>query len=238
VYRFDNRIHCLDGSFEQALTQDGKSVIVSVYAGWKIRDPMVFLERVGSITEAEQNLNGLLSNYKNAVVGQYLFSQLINTDTNILRFDQIEAEMLNAVRPVSAQRYGIDTLFVGIRRLSLPSAITEKVFQRMRAEREETAEKYRAEGEGEAIRIRAEADSDRDRILAAAEAQAKRIRAEGDAQAAEFYKTFEKNPDLAMFLRKLEVFEKTLQKRATVVLGPDTEPYDLLRGSEALPLKK
>ncbi|MBN1270132.1 MAG: hypothetical protein JXB04_11125, partial [Kiritimatiellae bacterium] len=60
-------------------------------------------------------------------------------------------------------------------------------------------------------------------------------RADGDAEAAEQYKTFEKNPELAMFLRKLEVLEETLKERATVVLGPDTQPYDLLQGETGLP---
>ncbi len=125
--------------------------------------------------------------------------------------------------------------FVGIRRILLPEAITAKVFERMRAEREEIAERFRSEGEGEAIRIRAEADSERDQVLARAEANAKRIRAEGDAEAAEHYKIFEEDPELAMFLRKLEVLEETLKEKATVVLGPDTQPFDLLQGESALP---
>ena len=58
----------------------------------------------------------------------------------------------------------------------------------------------------------------------------------GDAQAAEYYKAFEQQEELAMFLRKLEILEETLQEKATVVLGPDTQPFDLLKGEEALPL--
>jgi hypothetical protein len=49
---------------------------------------------------------------------------------------------------------------------------------------------------------------------------------------------FEKDPELAMFLRKLEVMEDTLKQKATVVVGPETIPYDLLRGTDALPKKK
>ena len=58
-----------------------------------------------------------------------------------------------------------------------------------------------------------------------------------DAKAAEFYSTFEKDPELAIFLRKLEVMEQTLKEKSTVVLSADTVPYDLLTGVEALPKK-
>jgi membrane protease subunit HflC len=235
VHTYDQRIQCLDGAGEQTLTQDGKSVIVTVFAGWRIADPVLFLERVGTVEEAERNLNGLISNYKNAVIGQYAFSSLLNVDPEKLKFAEIESRILEAVQPEAVKRYGVTVDFVGIRRINLPEAITEKVFERMRAERDEIAERYRSEGEGEAIRIRAEADSRKDEILAEAEAQAKRIRAEGDAAAAQYYETFEQDPELAMFLRKLEVLEETLKEKATVVLGPDTQPYDLLQGEEALP---
>ncbi len=84
VHRYDKRIQCLAGSLEQHLTKDGKSVIMNIYAGWRIKEPTKFLERVGSVEEAERNLNGLISNYKNSVIGRYLFSNLINVDPSSL----------------------------------------------------------------------------------------------------------------------------------------------------------
>lgn len=238
VYRFDLRRHCLEGLAEQTLTADGKNVIVSMYLGWRVADPLRFLERVGTVPDAERNLNGLLSTYKNAVLGRYPFRALINTDPAALQFDALEAEVLSLVAPEARARYGIDVDFTGLRRLTLPEAITEKVFERMRAERTELAERYRSEGEGEAIRLRAAADSSRDQLLANAEADAQRLRAQGDAEATEFFSVFEQEPELAMFLRKLAILEETLRERATVVLGPDTQPFDLLQGEGALPLER
>lgn len=235
VYRYDNRVHCVEGTLQETMTQDGKNVLVSVYAGWRIREPLQFLERVGTIEQAESSLDGLLRNYKNAVLGQHPFSNLVNADPKAMKYEAIEQQILDAVRPEALDRYGIEVRFLGIRRLGLPEATTEKVFERMRAEREELAERYRSEGEGAAIRIRAEADRQKNQLLAQADADAKRIRADGDAKAAEYYQAFEKNPDLAMFLRKLEVLQETLKEKSTVVLSSDTEPYDLLRGGQALP---
>jgi membrane protease subunit HflC len=235
IYRFDHRIHTLEGAFEETLTRDGKNILVAVYAGWRIQKPMEFLERVGTVEQAEHNLDSLLRSQKNAVLGQFPFAGLINTNAAAVQFDAIEQQMLAAVQTEALARYGVEVQFLGIRKIGLPESITEKVFARMKAEREEIAERYRSEGEGEAIKLRAAAESQRNQLLAKAEAEAKGIRAEGDARAAESYQVFEKNPELAMFLRKLEVLELTLQKKSTVVLSSETEPFDLLQGDKALP---
>jgi membrane protease subunit HflC len=237
IYRFDNRTHTLEGAFEETLTRDGKNILVAVYAGWRIQQPIQFLERVGTVEQAERNLDGLLRSQKNAVLGQFPFAGLINTNAAAVQFEAIEQQMLAAVQPEAVSRYGVEVQFLGVRKIGLPESITEKVFARMRAEREEIAERYRSEGEGEAIKLRAEADSTRNQLLARAEAEAKGIRAEGDAKAAESYQVFEKNPELAMFLRKLEVLELTLKTKSTVVLSSETEPFDLLQGDKALPKK-
>ena len=149
-YRFDTRVQMLDGSFEQTLTRDGRTLVATLYAGWRISDPIRF-------------------------------------------------------------------------------------FARMRQERKAVAERYLSEGDAEALRIRAQADSLREQKIAAAEADARRVRAEGDAAAAEYYKIFEEDPELAMFLRKLEVLEQTLNEKSTVVLGPETEPFDLLGSGASVP---
>jgi len=231
AYRFDTRIQCLEGSYEQTLTKDGKTIVATAYLGWRVDEPVKFLERVGTVAEAERSLEGLVRNYKNGVIGSHPLSHLINVDTKALRFAQIESEMLAAIQPEARARYGVEVVMLGIRKIGLPETITEAVFQRMREERRTVSERYRSEGAKEAALIRADADKRARTLLADAEASAKRIRADGDAAAAEYYATFEKNPELAMFLRKLEVLEQTLKKKATVVLGTDTEPYDLLRGA-------
>ncbi len=230
VYRFDRRIQSFEGPFEQALTQDGKNVLVSLYSGWRILDPIPFLERVGTREQAERNLEGLLRNYTSATLGRYAFAHLVNVNPDAIRFDAIETEILDALEREARDRYGIEVMFLGIRRLGLPEAITERVFDRMRAERSELAERYRSEGESEALRIRAEADSEREQALARAAAAAKRIRAEGEAEAAEFYGVFVENAGLAIFLRKLDALEQIMTNQTTVVLSSDAEPFDLLKG--------
>lgn len=231
VYSFDNRTHTLEGSFEETMTADGKNVLVSVYAGWRIADPIKFLERVGGTERAESNLDGLIRTYKNASLGQLKFGQLVNTDGALLKYDDMEKQLLAAVQGPANDRYGIEVAFVGVRRVGLPESVTQSVFERMKAERQELADRYKAEGQGEAIKIRAQADSERDQLLAKAQADALRLRAEGDASAAQYYQTYSKNEDLAKFLMKLQTMQDTLKEKSTVILSTDSEPFDLLKGA-------
>lgn len=234
VYRFDRRVQSFEGPFEQVLTRDGKNLLVSLFAGWRILEPTPFLERVGTQEQAERNLEGLLRNYTSATLGRYHFSHLVNVNPDAIQFDAIETEILDALQSEARDRYGIEVTFLGIRRLGLPEAITERVFDRMRAERSELAERYRSEGESEALRIRAEADSEREQVLARAAAEAKRIRAEGEAEAATSYSVFAENAELAIFLRKLDALEQIMTNQTTVVLSSDAEPFDLLKGPGAI----
>lgn len=233
LYRFDQRIQTFEGPFEQVLTRDGKNILISLYAGWRIIDPVPFLERVGSPEQAQRNLEGLLRNYTSATLGRHAFSHLINVEREAIRFDEIEAEIIVAMQNEAHERYGVEILFIGINRIGLPEAITERVFDRMRAERTELAERYRSEGESEALRIRSAADSQREQQLARAAAEAQRIRALGEAAAAESYQVFTDNPELALFLRKLDALETIMTNQATVVLGTDMAPFDLLKGPGA-----
>ena len=66
-------------------------------------------------------------------------------------------------------------------------------------------------------------------LLAAAEARAKAIRAQGDAEAATYYKLLDQDPQLAMFLRDVEALKKILEKRTTLVIGADAEPFRILK---------
>ena len=229
VQKFDKRIQNLEGKFEETLTQDGYNLLVMVYAGWRISDPRIFRERFGgSAARAEADLEGMIRSAKNAVVGQHPFNDFISTDEKQLKFVEIEKQMLESVQKMAGQTYGITVEFLGIKRLGLPESITEKVFARMREERQRFVQKLQAEGEREAIKIRTAADRERAQILAQAERQASEIRGQAEAEAAKSYAVFEQNPELASLLLKLNALEISLKDRSTLVFDSRTPPFDIL----------
>ncbi|RME95689.1 MAG: protease modulator HflC [Verrucomicrobia bacterium] len=232
VYKFDNRIRNFEKKYEQTTTADAKIIIIQAFLGWKIKDARIYLERFGGDEKrAEQSLEGLLRDAKNSVIGRHPLADLISPDPEQLKFDEIEQEMLAIIKPKAADTYGIDVVLLGIKQLGLPESITSKVFDRMKAERQQLVAQYRGEGEGKAQQIRSAADKEKANILAQAESQATIIRGEAEAAAAKALKTFEQNPELAVFLLKLKALEAALQQKATLVLDPNTPPFDLLKGA-------
>ena len=232
VHKFDNRVQNFERKFEQTTTADGRSLLVTVFVGWRVSDPRLFLERFanGDVMRAEQNLEALLRDTKNGVLGLHRFSELISTNKAKIKLRQIEQEMLAAIKPRAEANYGIAIDLLGVKQIGLPESITTKVFDRMRAERQRLVKQFQSEGEAEAIRIRAEADRSRQEILAKAEGEATVIRGQGEAEAAKSYAVFERNPDLAIFLIQLNALANSLKERSTLVLDPQTPPFNLLKG--------
>jgi membrane protease subunit HflC len=231
VHKFDKRIQNFESQFEQVLTSDGYSLLIMVYAGWRISEPMVFFPRFqgGSPAAAEQTLEGLVRNAYSGVVGKHPFTHFISTDPKELRFAEIEGEMLAKIQEESrASNYGLEVEFLGIKRLGLPESVTEAVFKRMESERQVLVDQIRSDGEQQASAIRTAADLESARLLTDAEAEATRLVSLGQAEAAKTFHTFERNPDLANFLLKLDGLEAFLKEKTTLILDPHTSPLELL----------
>lgn len=235
VYKFDNRIHSFQKKYEQTSTADGKFILVETFIGWKIKNAQVYLERFGGRDQsAEESIEGLLRDAKTTVIGRHPFADLISPDREKLKFDDIEREMLEGIQQKAADTYGIEVTMLGIKQLGLPESVTTAVFDRMKSARQKLAAAYRGEGDDRAQRIRSDADRQKADILSQAESRATIIRGEGEASAAKALTSFEQNPELAVFLLKLNALEAALKYKSTLVLDPRTPPFDLLEG-EAKP---
>lgn len=235
VHRYDNRIRNLEKKYEQTTTADGRIIVIEVFMGWRVKDPRKFLELFGDDeASAERNLEIQLRTAKNNTVGNHPLADFISVDPQSLKFDALEREMLTEVQAGTAG-FGVEIVMLGVKQIGLPESITTKVFERMKAERERLVKQFQGEGEKESISIRSEADLKREQILAEADGRAKQILGEAEAQAAKQLKTFEKNPELAVFLLKLDALEQSLKERATLVLDPRTPPFDLLQQQIAPP---
>lgn len=234
VYRFDNRLQNFERKFEQSTTRDARNLLVTMYVGWRIESARKFLELFGGDTaKAENTLEGLVSNAKNAVIGRYVFSDLISPDPKAVKFDQFEADVLKEIAGPASEKYGIKIDLVGVKQLGLPEAITGKVFERMRAERDRLVKQYQGEGNARAQEIRSEADRKRDEVLAKARADALRIMGEADAQASKELAILEKNPGLAVFLYQVNALKESLRERTTLFLDQKTAPFNLLSGDRS-----
>jgi len=228
VYWFDNRLQTFESKIDQLTTGDQISLVISVYLGWRVTNPKLFLESFnGDITKAEQTLEPIARNAK-SVLGSYRFGDLVSTNQAELKFDQIEKEMFEAVQAQTKSNYGLTIESLGIKQLNLPDSITTIVFERMKKERETLVSIYQSEGDREGKNIKAKADAAANAIIARANADAETIIGEAEQKAAQFYAQFEKNPELAKFLLDLKAVKQSLKEHASLILGPQTPPFNLL----------
>jgi membrane protease subunit HflC len=231
IYKFDKRLQTFERKYEQQFTRDKKSPILSVYVGWHVADPRRFLESFnGDLLKAEQTLENVVRDAKNSVIGNHDFSELISPDPAKVKFDVIEGEMKAAMAATALSAYGVSIDLVGIKELGLPEALTAKVFERMKSEREKLVKKYQGEGNAEADRIRSEAELRRKELIAQAENEAQRILGGAEQEASKHYQTLQQDPELAVFLLSLRSLEGSLKDRSTLILDERTPPFNLLKG--------
>ena len=229
VYKYDKRSHAFSGEtgkLEEFTTKDGKSVIVGLAVIYNIDDAIKFYNKFSDIRTAESHLNSWMRSTRSAVIGQYNFNQLLNTDPKEMKLNEIEKSIQTQLRD-KAMAYGLDVTYVGITTLNLPANVTKDVFARMIQERTEVAQRILTEGQTAANEIRTAANTERSNILAAAEGKSKEIRAAGDSQAAKYLSTLKEDPELALFLRQLESLRKVMQGgKSTVVFATEQLPFN------------
>jgi len=232
VHKFDARLRTFESEFRQQSTRDQRSIVMTVFATWRIDDPSKFLEAVGPAADAGAvKIGDRLENAVNVVLKDYPLSALVNTDPQKTKLVEIEARILEGIQGQAETDYGISVNSVGIKRLNLPQIVTQAVFERMKKDREKTIKALEAEGRSEAQKITAEAEQQANKILVRAGTYARSIEALGEAEASRLYAVFEKNRELSDFLKMSETLLRILRNgQTTIVLDTnDMVPFNLMK---------
>ncbi|MHC4441173.1 MAG: SPFH domain-containing protein [Planctomycetota bacterium] len=232
VDKYDNWVNVAITTGEETPTRDGKNLVVTTAIGWRIDNPYVFSIRCADLKDGEEKLKSRVRNDQKTVISQYDFANFISTKTDELKYDEIEAKILDAVAASAKDLYGIQVESVGISKLALPSRITQTVFEAMKKERQAVAARYTSEGESKAKTRTDKAEGIAGTILAFADRKAAEIVAKGKEQAAKYNEIFRQDEELAKYLLKIENLKIMLKDRSTIVLDADQEPMYLLKGSE------
>lgn len=228
VYRYPTKVQLLEQEFSQLKTFDENVVVLRTYVTWTIEHPYRFFVALENVERAKERIgtqvNNLLGEFS-----RYRFDQLVNTDPDALALTEIEQQVTQQLQnTIAGLDYGIEIKQVGIRRLLLDETTTEKVFERMRSTRQRLAASAEQEGENEATAIRSEAERVKGQILSFAEAEASRIRNEGLRDAVKNYDVFADNPELAIFLSKVDTLKKTLPGSTLILDANALQFLDLI----------
>jgi membrane protease subunit HflC len=218
VIYVDNRILDLENPAQEVIASDQKRLVVDAFARYRIRDPLMFYQTVGSLEGgANSRLTTLLNSALRRVLGEA-------TLTHVVR-DQREA-LMGRVREQldrESQAFGVSVIDVRIRRADLPEQNSQAVYQRMQTERQREAAEFRAQGSQRGQEIRARADRDVTVLLADATSKAEQIRGEGDGERNRiFADAYSRDADFFAFYRSMQAYENGLRASDTrLVIKPE-----------------
>jgi modulator of FtsH protease HflC len=235
IVKYDMRVNVLDDPLSEPLTQGGKPVTAQAFMAWRIKDPELFLTKVGSVSQAAAQLRTQLKSQKEAVLGGYSLADFVSTDATGVKLLEVEKILRDYMDGWANSMFGIEVLAVGIKRLGVPASTSREIFEAMKEGRGELVKRYQSEGQAEATRITSEADRISKQIQSFASLRAEQLRAEGQAKAAEQFKEFQKDEAFAIFLKEVNMLRMTLQTNTTLVLDWNTRPFNFFSQGPSLP---
>jgi membrane protease subunit HflC len=228
VRKFDRWLQSLDTEPERFLTSEKKNVMVDSFVKWRIKDVRKFYTVVGGDTvRANLRLDQIIKDSLRSEFSKRLLKQVVSQERVAIM------DNLTDVARREGEQLGIEVLDARIKRIDLPDEVSNSVFRRMRAEREQVARDFRSRGAADAERIRAEADRQNTVILAEAYRDAERLRGFGDARAAEIYaQAYNKNSDFYRFYRSMNAYRSSFGNPSDlIVLQPDSEFFKYFKSA-------
>ena len=228
---FDTRILTLDDADpESFITSEKKNVLVDSFIKWRVVNAKQFYVSVGGD-------EGLAAIRLKQTVNDGLRAEFGKRSINDVVSGKRE-DVMRAIR-ISADRFastlGVQVVDVRIKRVELPSSVSENVYRRMDAERKKVANELRSTGAAEAEKIKAEADKQKEVIVAEAYREAQGVKGEGDAKASGVYAAaYGKNPEFYAFYRSMQAYRESFKNKSDVmVLDPSADFFKYMKNPRA-----
>jgi len=233
VNRIDRRTSVFTTQPIQLLLGDKNPIVLTCYVCWRVREPLLFFQSLISAEIATQKLGDMVNSQLGAVLGDFKLGNIINTTPAEVKISEIENRILKYTNIRTQEKYGIEVVQVGIRRIAYPTIVADAVYNRMRSEREKEAMKYRAEGKQEATKIKAKADREVSEILAEAYKKSQILKGEGDQQSLKIYsKAYGKDKEFFEFIKSMDVYKDILKQKSTLVLSTDSDLFRYLNNPQ------
>ena len=225
---FDKRIITLDNNEpERFITSEKKNVLVDSYIKWRIVDPKLYYISVGGDeSRAKTRLNQTVNAGLREEFGKRTVHDVVSGEREKIM------EQMREKADADARKIGVQIVDVRVKRVELPTEVSDAVYRRMEAERKRVANELRSEGAAESEKIRADADRQREIVIANAYRDAQKIKGEGDAKASAIYgQAFGQSPEFYAFYRSLEAYRSSFRsKNDVMVLDPSSEFFKYMKG--------
>ena len=228
---FDSRILTMDAEEpERFITSEKKNVLVDLFVKWRIVDvKQYYISVQGDEALARVRLAQTVNSSLRDEFGNRTVHEVISGERDKIM------EIMRQKADADARNIGVEVVDVRLKRVDLPSEVSESVYRRMEAERKRVANELRSTGFADSEKIRSNADRQREVIMAKAYRDAQKNKGEGDAKATKIYaEAFSKNPEFYSFYRSLEAYKQSFQNKSDMmVLEPNSEFFKYLKNPKA-----
>ncbi len=262
---FEKRIMKWDGNPNQIPTKDKKYIWVDTTARWRIKDPLLFLMRAGTLQTANSRLDGIIDSVVRDHVSNNDLVELVRSEgwsearQKLQEAGIPETQLLTGTEGEQSDRlvkgrekitremvadaskllpeFGIELLDIRIKRINYEESVQQKVFERMISERKRIAAQYRSEGEGERAATLGQMERELAKITSEAYRKSQEIRGKADAEATRIYaEAFGKNTEFFSLYRTLDLY-RNFNNNSSFMLSTDAEIFKYLKGGGEPPRK-
>ena len=249
---FDRRFLEWDGDPNQIPTKDKRFIWVDTYARWRIKDPLLFFQRVRDERGAQSRLDDILDGEtRNAIARHYLVELVRSTNRDQLSSEeftageitaglakikfgreQITRDIIETAAPRTLE-LGIELLDLRLKRINYVQEVQQKIFERMITERKRIADKFRSEGQGEASKIFGDKERELKKIQSGAYRTAQELIGKADAEAttiyADAYNQSSDSREFYGFIKTMETYKTTLSEKDWLVLSTKGDFFKYLQ---------
>ena len=215
--------------FETVVTYDNRQQYLKSYATWQISDPLVYHNSVGANGTVDSYIKNQIFSATNSVMGTYNLSDLISSENDNLKTEEIQQKIFEIVKENCEANYGITIQDISILRISYPDTNLQSIFANISAERQGVIDAILADANAKASNITSSADAEASKIIAEGENKAAEIRAATEKDVASIYaKAQEANVELFKFLKDLDTIVNSVNSNSVLVVDSTSYPFNVL----------
>lgn len=229
VVKYDDRLQYLESNFLETTTADKRNVLLQSFVAWEIENPVLYHNSVGSRGTVADYIRDQVFSAVNSVMGSYNLSQLVSTDLNELKIDEIQNDIFLRVQKNCSDNYGVYIQDVSFLKISIPDDNLQSVFDQMTTDRQIEIDRILAEAQRDANKITSEADAEAAGIIADGITSAADINAKTESEVARIYAEAQAaNLELFKFLKQLDTFVASVGSNTVLVVKADEYPFNVL----------
>ena len=245
IHSLEKRLLPWDGAPESMQTRDKKRIDIDVWARWRIVDPSTIFVKVRTEQRGQQILDNFVDSAVRDVVARHNLIDVVRKSNAELVYetqelqrgsservtgngrDDVEEEIL---RGVDLKEYGMELTMIRIKRVNYVASVRQTVYERMISERLRIARLYDSEAQEEKNRILGQTQKELELIEGEMAPKSTEIRGTADAQVIQLTaEAYGRSPEFYTFLRRLELFKKTLGSETRLILSTDSDLFRLLK---------